>query len=128
MDVFISGVGPLTTREEILTLMGEDRGADAERVAIGREARDTRGNAREVAQWLEERGHRRVIVVTSDFHMRRALWELTRARPDLAFIPHPAPSPDVAMARWWRDPKAFRRAASEFSKYAFVRLTAGAPS
>ena len=42
---------------------------------------DTRSNAREVARWLTEREARSMRLVTSDWHMRRATWELERVAP-----------------------------------------------
>jgi uncharacterized SAM-binding protein YcdF (DUF218 family) len=42
---------------------------------------DTRSNAREAAQWISAHKLRSVRLVTSDWHMRRAAWELERAAP-----------------------------------------------
>lgn len=50
-------------------------------VDLGREAVDTRSNAEEVADWLERRRYRSVRLVTSDWHMRRASFEISRALP-----------------------------------------------
>ena len=51
-------------------------------VALGREAVDTRSNGEEVARWVERRGYKSVRLVTSDWHMRRARFEVERALPD----------------------------------------------
>ena len=42
---------------------------------------DTRSNAREVARWAAERRISSLRLVTSDWHMRRAAWEVARAAP-----------------------------------------------
>jgi uncharacterized SAM-binding protein YcdF (DUF218 family) len=60
------------------------------RVALGRGARSTRGNARETADWVEAHAIRSLIVVTSGYHMRRALLELRRTLPPQVVL-HPAP-------------------------------------
>ncbi len=61
-----------------------------DRVTLGRGARSTRGNARETAAWAGTHGMRSLIVVTSGYHMRRALWELRRTVPAQVVL-HPAP-------------------------------------
>jgi uncharacterized SAM-binding protein YcdF (DUF218 family) len=51
-------------------------------VTLGFSALDTRGNARETAQWMRENKVRSIRLVTSDWHMRRAALELDSALPD----------------------------------------------
>ncbi|MCC2601309.1 YdcF family protein [Sphingopyxis yananensis] len=48
-------------------------------VALGFEAEDTRSNATEVVNWVARRNYRTVRLVTTDWHMRRAEFELRRA-------------------------------------------------
>ena len=50
-------------------------------VALGREAVDTRSNGIEVADWVERRNYRSIRLVTTDWHMRRARFEVERALP-----------------------------------------------
>lgn len=50
-------------------------------VTLGSAALDTRGNARETAEWVKERKLRSIRVVTSDWHMRRAALELSGTLP-----------------------------------------------
>ncbi|MGE4430059.1 MAG: YdcF family protein [Sphingobium sp.] len=51
-------------------------------ITLGREAIDTRSNGIETAHWLEKRGYDTVRLITSDWHMRRAAFELREALPD----------------------------------------------
>lgn len=51
-------------------------------ITLGREAVDTRSNAIETARWVERRHYRSLRLVTSDWHMRRAGFELKQALPD----------------------------------------------
>lgn len=51
-------------------------------ITLGREAIDTRSNGIETAHWLEKRGYDTVRLITSDWHMRRAAFELRTALPD----------------------------------------------
>jgi len=50
-------------------------------VTLGFAALDTRGNARETAQWMEQNGFSSLRLVTSDWHMRRTALELSRQLP-----------------------------------------------
>ena len=47
-------------------------------IDLGREAVDTRSNAEEVARWMRKRKFRSVRLVTTDWHMPRARFELSR--------------------------------------------------
>ena len=50
-------------------------------VTLGYESVDTRSNAREAARWIAAEKVRSVRLVTSDWHMRRAAWELEQTAP-----------------------------------------------
>lgn len=50
-------------------------------VYLGFDAVDTRGNASEAAGWIEEHNVDVVRLVTTDWHMRRAAYELRRLLP-----------------------------------------------
>ncbi len=57
-------------------------------VDLGREAVDTRSNGDETARWLAARNYKSVRLVTSDWHMRRARFELERSLgPGIAIVP-----------------------------------------
>lgn len=47
-------------------------------VTLGREAIDTRSNALETSAWLARRNYRSVRLITADWHMRRARYELVQ--------------------------------------------------
>lgn len=51
-------------------------------IDLGREAIDTRSNAEEVARWVAKRKFKSVRLVTTDWHMPRARFELARRLPD----------------------------------------------
>lgn len=51
-------------------------------VTLGYAAADTVGNASETAQWAGKRKLRSLRLVTSDWHMRRAVFELRGKLPD----------------------------------------------
>ncbi|MDE1468469.1 YdcF family protein [Aurantiacibacter sp. D1-12] len=51
-------------------------------VELGFSALDTRGNARETAEWMETQRYTSLRLVTADWHMRRAAVELESQLPD----------------------------------------------
>lgn len=53
-----------------------------DRVDLGHEAVDTRSNGSETARWIERRRIKSVRLVTTDWHMRRARFELEQAIGD----------------------------------------------
>ena len=50
-------------------------------VTLGFESVDTRSNAREAARWIANNKFRSVRLVTTDWHMRRAAFELDLMKP-----------------------------------------------
>lgn len=51
-------------------------------ITLGFAAVDTRSNAAETAQWVRDNRIKSLRLVTTDWHMRRAASELSRALPD----------------------------------------------
>lgn len=51
-------------------------------ITLGFSALDTRGNARETAQWIERQGYTSLRLVTADWHMRRTAIELGDRLPE----------------------------------------------
>ena len=87
-------------------------------VDLGYDALDTAGNARETADWARTRGiTRSLIVVTSNYHMPRALAELSAALPGVTIYPFPVVSEHVNVADWARDADVARLVGSEYVKY-----------
>lgn len=50
-------------------------------ITLGFAAVDTRGNASEIAQWVEDNEVTSIRLVTTDWHMRRAAGEVSRTLP-----------------------------------------------
>jgi uncharacterized SAM-binding protein YcdF (DUF218 family) len=83
-------------------------------VTLGRDARSTRGNARETADWAAAHDMGSLIVVTSGYHMRRALWELRRTLPAAVQL---RPAPLVPHLPDGQDHVPLRLLASEYAKW-----------
>ena len=50
-------------------------------VDLGFSASDTRGNGAETAKWIKDNGFKSIRLVTTDWHMRRARYEIEQALP-----------------------------------------------
>jgi len=61
-------------------------------VDLGRESVDTRSNAEETARWLERRKFATVRLVTTDWHMPRAAFEIERQAEGVSVIWDAVPS------------------------------------
>jgi len=115
--VLISGVNREVRRQELRALTpGSNRLFNC-CVDLGFEAEDTIGNAQEIAAWAEAKGYDSLIVVTSDYHMPRALTEIRAAAPDLALTPYAVETPSLDNSGWWRAAVTARRMTLEYMKY-----------
>ena len=85
-------------------------------IEIGHSAGNTAGNAAETAAWVREQGYRSLRIVTSNYHMPRALLELRRVLPDAVLIPHPVIPESVKRERWWAWPGTASLMISEYNK------------
>jgi uncharacterized SAM-binding protein YcdF (DUF218 family) len=129
--LLISGVNPSTTPAELVRLNPELEKLFACCVDLGHEALNTTGNAMEIAQWTREHQFRSIIVVTSAWHMPRALVELDRELAGVEIIPRAVVTDRMRDEPWWTNPQTVRLFLVEYVKYlatyARVRLDAFEP-
>ncbi|HEX8481685.1 MAG TPA: YdcF family protein [Allosphingosinicella sp.] len=76
--MLVSGVARTVRSEELAAQYRADERLFACCVDLGRESVDTRSNAEEVARWMEKHKFRSMRLVTTDWHMPRARFELSR--------------------------------------------------
>ncbi|MCC2110913.1 MAG: YdcF family protein [Hyphomicrobiales bacterium] len=123
--LLISGVHPRTTGSAIGRRTDADRALLKCCVDLDHRAADTIGNAVETGKWLQSRGYRSLIVVTSNYHMPRSLMELGNALPDVDLIAYPVRVDTVAVDRWWLNPGTARLLAQEYLKYIVAGIRVG---
>ena len=122
--LLITGVNPNTRGVQISRLMPEHRSWFACCVDLDHSALNTIGNAIETRRWARQRNFKSLIVVTSNFHMPRAMAELAAQLPDVTLLPFPVISERVRVENWWSSPSSARLLFSEYLKYivAVVRI------
>jgi uncharacterized SAM-binding protein YcdF (DUF218 family) len=113
--LLISGVNRMTTEREIARLRPEHEKIIACCVDLDRTAVNTITNATETRRWVMGRGFKSLIVVTSSYHMPRAMAELSHQLPDIVLIEFPVIS-DQLKAGWAHGP-TLRLLFTEYVKY-----------
>jgi uncharacterized SAM-binding protein YcdF (DUF218 family) len=86
--LFISGVGREVLPAELAYANNAPEQLFACCIDLGREAVDTRSNGLEVARWVARHHYRSVRLITTDWHMPRARFELSRSLdPNVEVLP-----------------------------------------
>ena len=119
--LLISGVNEKTNREQISRLNPGQRHLFDCCVDLDYRARNTIGNAIEIRRWTERNHFASLIVVTSNYHMPRALVELEHALPSVQKIPYSVAA-TIDPHSWWRSASAARVLFSEYVKFLAVWL------
>jgi len=122
--LLITGVNRTTSTEELKQLASQGDQLFSCCVDIDKEARNTIDNATETSQWVAQHHYTSIIVVTSNYHMPRALAELGRVMPGVTLIPYSVVDNNVHLDRWWTYPGTTKLLISEYLKYlpALARL------
>ena len=114
--LFISGVNPDISDNELLRVSGADKALFDCCIDIGKDAKDSIGNGKEIAQWASEQNYKTLIVVTNNYHMRRSLLELNSATSDIELIAYPVMNSEVKTENWFKDTPTLRTLINEFAK------------
>jgi len=121
--LLISGVHPDTSRLRVFKLWKGAPELFECCVDLGREALSTDGNAVELSHWAEKHAFSNIVIVTSDYHMPRALVVSRTQMPDVAIQPY------VVASGYLDDGRpnslgAWRALAGEYNKFLLARIKA----
>jgi uncharacterized SAM-binding protein YcdF (DUF218 family) len=119
--LLISGVNRATTSGEISRLNPEYGHILSCCVDFDRSL-NTLGNAIETKRWVQSRGFRSLIVVTSNYHMPRAIAEIAHQLPDVALLPFPVIADKLHAEPWWTHGTTMKLMFSEYLKYVVARM------
>ena len=127
--LLITGVNAGTTIADIVHKNPKYRRQLGCCVDLDYSAMNTYGNAVQARLWATAHGFHSLIVVTSAYHMPRALAELRHQLPDAALTAYPVLSERLRIEPWWSSGATTRLVVSEYVKYLFavMRMRFDAP-
>lgn len=123
--LLVSGVNPATTPEELKKQVPDFSRLSECCIDLGHEAQNTFGNAVETAAWAKKHGFKTLLIVTSAWHMPRALVELERETDNIELIPYPVVTERMREQNWWSHPQTARLLVFEYLKYLAALVRAG---
>jgi uncharacterized SAM-binding protein YcdF (DUF218 family) len=117
-ELLISGVNKGTRLPDLLRETKQNPADFPCCITLGFAATDTVGNAHETADWAHTHKVQSLLVVTSNYHMPRALIEMRRALPTAQVSPYPVVSSRFQILT----PKGLRLTLREYQKTIFALL------
>lgn len=70
--------------------------------ALPNDTDSTRSEAAFIGRYLRSQGIHKILLVTSNFHTRRAAWLMRHENPGLEVEAVPAPDPYFTPSTWWK--------------------------
>lgn len=86
--LFISGVNPDTNIFDISEQTLSDKDLLNCCIDLGKKANNTIENALESIDWIKNNNYKNIVIVTSNYHMKRSLFILRNFDRSINFIPH----------------------------------------
>jgi uncharacterized SAM-binding protein YcdF (DUF218 family) len=120
--LLITGVNPGTTTNDIARQVTDYNRILACCVDLDYSALNTLGNAVQTRRWAIDRGFHSLIIVTSAYHMPRAMAEIAHQLPDVTLIAFPVVADRLRVEPWWAGGTTTKLVLSEYFKYLFARL------
>lgn len=120
--LLITGVNPGTTTSDIAREVVDYNKFLACCVDLDYSAQNTFGNALQARRWAQAHSFRSLIVVTSAYHMPRALAELAHQLPDATLIPFPVLSDRLRIEPWWSNSATTKLVVSEYLKFLAAKV------
>ena len=120
--LLITGVNPGTTTNDIAHQTVDYNRVLGCCVDLDYAALNTLGNAVQTRRWAQAHNFSSLIIVTSAYHMPRALAEIAHQLPDVALIPYPVVSDRLRIEPWWSNSDTTKLVLSEYLKYLFANM------
>jgi uncharacterized SAM-binding protein YcdF (DUF218 family) len=120
--LLITGVYPGTTMGELAHQVVDYNRLLSCCVDLDYSALNTLGNAVQARRWAVQHDFHSLIVVTSSYHMPRALAELAHQLPDVTLTPFPVVSDRLRIEPWWSNGATTKLVVSEYLKYLAAKL------
>lgn len=120
--LLITGVNPGTTHDDIAHQTVDYKNLLTCCVDLDYTALNTLGNAVQTRRWAQRNNFSSLIIVTSAYHMPRAMAEIAHQLPDVALIPYPVVSDRLRIEPWWSNGDTTKLVLSEYLKYLAAKV------
>jgi uncharacterized SAM-binding protein YcdF (DUF218 family) len=120
--LLITGVNPGTTNSDIAREVVDYKRELTCCVDLDYSAQNTLGNAVQTRHWALQHRFNSLIVVTSAYHMPRALAELAHQLPEATLVPYPVVSDRLRIEPWWSNGATTRLVLSEYLKFLAAKV------
>jgi uncharacterized SAM-binding protein YcdF (DUF218 family) len=107
---------------ESLRAVAVHLGVPPERIRMEQVSHSTRGSMEAIRPILANEGIRSLVVVTSPYHQRRAVWAARKALKGIEIMSQPADPSGWRPEGWWKTPWGRRIVLSEYAKLAYYVL------
>ncbi len=88
-NLFISGVHASVKEEDIISMWVSDKKLPDCCITLGYKASTTFENAQETKEWLDNKNIKTLVLVTSNYHINRAMLEFENIIEDITIIAYP---------------------------------------
>lgn len=113
--VFSSGFMYTLKEPLLMHALAVSLGIPDDAITLETQAHSTYANVNNVNKILAERGWRQVLLVSSPYHMRRALWTWRKLAPEIKVIPTPVPNSRFYAHRWGANLEQIRAILYEYA-------------
>ena len=116
--IFSSGYGFVFQETEMMKELAVANGVPASAIILETKAANTYENVRYVLEILNRQGWRSVLLVSSPYHMRRAVWTMRQAAPEITVVPRPVSASQFYAHTWGADAEQIRGILQEYAAIA----------
>jgi uncharacterized SAM-binding protein YcdF (DUF218 family) len=120
--LLITGVNPGTTTGDIAHQTVDYKSVLSCCVDLDYAALNTLGNAVQTRRWALAHNFSSLIIVTSAYHMPRAMAEIAHQLPDVSLIPYPVVSDRLRIEPWWSNSDTTKLVLSEYLKFIAAKV------
>jgi uncharacterized SAM-binding protein YcdF (DUF218 family) len=100
-------------------------GVDSAQIYFSSSAMSTVEEAEQLLVVFRKHAIRKIILVTDDFHVRRAVQSMKHADPDLSIISSPSSNARFDLTKWWREEDGFITVMNECMKIFYYWIKFG---
>ena len=116
--IFSSGYVFTLREAEVMKAIAVSNGVPADAILLEEQAANTHQNVTFTRQLLDQHQWRRILLVSSPYHMRRAVWTWHKLAPAIEVVPTPVPESQFYTHEWGASLEQIRGIAHEYAALA----------